>query len=283
MLISGCFKVDLPSETVETPQYSESDVVMVKYRKLLRENKSPEELIQFLKKNIKDMHENTANIAVMRLIDLQKKNLVKHLEKLEDKEYLKVLEDINDGEFHDIIDIDKRNWAIKLKKDGYILKPKSITIDYAEIKKITYMYVTDEIKDYIEIESIESEKLYLKNGDIIFIDKLAEMINRTLLYTRNYSDSPYISRVNKLKKDYLEIYLFGLPNSSAFEYYQGYNKPYNKIKNKWLKSYKLSAEKYKSYEFGVFISNYLESLRSQNFVLNKVVYDEIKNEINKQS
>jgi hypothetical protein len=284
-LLSGCLKIELPSETIKTPKYNYSDEIMDEYKKLLRENNSPGDLKVFLYKNISKLHKNNADIAVMRLIDLQEKNLSKYTEKLVDSKYSVLLKNIDNGmELHDITDEDVKKWVEKLINDGYIINEDGILIDYNQIEKVCNQYVSDEIKDYIEIESIESKKPYIKEDTIrILVSDLAERIDKTLIYTKKYPDSPYISQINKLKKEYLEAYLFGTPNSPAFDYYQVYTKSKNnKIKEEWLINYKSDKNKFESKELGQIIENYLVTLSDNENKLNVTVYKYIKTLIDKQ-
>ena len=117
--LSGCVSIESTSETIKAPEYSKSDVLMSQYKMLLRQNKSPSELMNFLFANLKDIQEtsiNNANIAVMRLIDLQKKNLVEHIETANDSEYKEIVDNYDKMEKHDITDPDKKNWIEKYRR-----------------------------------------------------------------------------------------------------------------------------------------------------------------------
>jgi hypothetical protein len=290
--MSGCVKIiATPSETMKIPEYSKADKIFNEYKVKLRENAPPKNLLKFLRKNIGKFNQSAADIAVIRVIELQKKQLDKHEEKLLDKEYLSQLKNIGDGEIHDISDKKVRDWAIDLQENNYIIRPTEIEINYKEINKIADKYVSEELKDYIKIESEESSTKYssedaldfhAKNTNSLknYISNLAEMLDKTFKYTDNYSDSPYIVRVKQLKQEYLDVFLFGSPNNSAFLYYRGNNKPGNKVNSLWQKTYISIKNKYTKNSgikdaFGVFIENYCNSLSKSNGLLKGTLYTEI--------
>lgn len=259
---------------------------MSHYKELLKQNKSPGELKLFLRKNLKNIYqnENNAKIAVMRLIDLQKEELDKHLETIDsDLKRKDLVLNYKDIEKHDISDIDVRNWFTKIEDDGFEIKEGTILINYEEIKDICKDYVSDDIRAYIDIESTESENPYKSENELKIEKKeLAKRINEVKKYTDTYKNSPYISRVNVLRKEYLKAYMLGLPNSSVFEYYLSYsNEGRNRIKDEWIETYNMIVKEYESQPVGVITLNYLNKLKHKdnNYNLNEKIYDYIMNEI----
>jgi hypothetical protein len=278
---------------MEIPQYSEADGVFNKYKEKLAENQSPAELLKYLKNKINKLGPVTADIAVVRIIELQKKLLAKYQEKLLNKEYLKALENIENKE-KERHDIPKyiRDWINEVEANGFILKTNSVEIDYANINKVADSFVSDELKDYIKIESEESIKKYsqIESLDSFLVNKqnkletyildLVNALDKTYEYTNTYKDSPHIFRVNQLKSEYLHIFLLGSPNNSAFKYYQGYDKPDNVIGNNWKIAYSLVEAKYaKDSRIGGFISNYINDLTTNKFILNENLYKKINDTI----
>jgi hypothetical protein len=294
LLTSGCFNIQTPSETMKIPEYSEPDKVFNQYKEMLQKNKPPKDLLAFLGKNIIKLHKSSADIAVVRVIELQKKQLVKYQEKLLDVEYSKQLINIESKEVHDITDSKVRNWAIDLIDNGFKLRSTEIEIDYELINKIADNYVSDELKDYIKIESKESEKKYSGKESLDsylahypnkvgnFVQEISDMLNKTFAYTTKYKDSPYIVRVNQLKSEYLQIFFFGSPNNSTFTYYQGSDKANNIIDKQWNNAYIMAMNTYGKNEFGVFISNYYNELSKNKWFLSKDLYTYINKKINNQ-
>jgi hypothetical protein len=307
LFASGCFEIKTPSETMKIPEYGQSDIIFNKYKNMLQENKPPKDLLVFLDRNIDKLHKNSADIAVIRIIELQKKQLVKYEEKLlNNKDYAKQLQDIENNELHDITDDEVRNWAKEVEENGFDISgsdsPK-LEINYEKISDIANEYVTDELKDYIEIESQESSgkysdqktlDLYLtkkynqksfssstKSHDVVsFIKNLSYMLDLTFEYTKKYKDSPYIIRVNELKSEYLKIFFFGSPNNSAFTYYQGYDRKNNKIGVQWDTAYQNTKKDYKGRKFGIYVHNYYDELLTSKKILNLDLYESINRKIN---
>lgn len=303
LFTSGCLKIKTPAETMKIPEYSDADIVFNTYKEMLQENKPPKDLLKFLDKNISKLHKNSADIAVIRVIELQKKQLVKYEEKLLDTDYSKQLQDIEDNELHDITDNEVRDWAMEVFDNGFKITSSGSTkieieIDYEKISNVSDKYVSDELKDYIKIESQESSKkysdqktldLYLNskkyslNNDhniISLVKDLSTMLDLTFEYTYKYKDSPYIVRVNQLKSEYLKIFFFGSPNNSTFNYYQGYDKDNNEIDKQWDNAYNSTKNEYKETRFGIFVSNYYQELSKHNKILNLELYESINNKIN---
>jgi Skp family chaperone for outer membrane proteins len=305
LFTSGCLKT--PSETMRIPEYSQADIIFNKYKKMLQENKPPKDLLVYLDRNISKLHKNSADIAVIRIIELQKKQQVKYEEKLLDEDYAKQLQDIENIELHDITNPKVKEWVKEVQADGFNISTSSgspkIEINYEKINKIADEYVTAELKDYIKIESEESSKkysdqnsldLYLASANstigqynqdnfrsvISFIKELSHLLDLTFDYTDTYGDSPYKIRVNELKSEYLKTFFFGSPNNSAFTYYQGYDKDDNKIVPEWDRAYKNTKKDYTDGTFAIFVSNYYQDLLKNNKILNKNLYDTINRKIN---
>jgi hypothetical protein len=297
LFTSGCFKIEAPSETMKIPAYSDADKVFNEYKLKLRENKPPKELLKFLKNNIYKLHENAADIAVVRVIELQKKSLVKYEKKLlEDSDFVKQLKGIETKEIHDITDKKVQKQVNDIIENGFILSSNEVTIDYSIISKIADDNVSDELKEYIKIESTESKKKYsVKESLDSYLEKkpryiqdfildLAATLNQTFNYTYKHKNSPYIVRVRQLQSDYLQVFLFGSPNNSTFTYYQGSGIQNNKILKEWDKAYLVVKSTYttKPYGFGIFMQNYYNELSKNNGILSKELYDYINKKINNQ-
>lgn len=300
---TGCAdRIKTPSDTIKSPQYSKEDKIFNDYKEHLRENRSPEDLLNFLKKHISELSEKNADIAVTRVIELQESLLPKYEEKF--LEYSRWLSKL--GEEYELHDLSKpiQKWADEAKKNGYKLTTTNIKIDYESISKIAADHLSDELKDYIKIESDDygnshynySEKEYLdelsKYNLDNHLDELAKRINQTYLYIEKHENSPHILRVKELRKMYLEVYLYGSPNNPSFEHYRGYKLADNVLKREWRKKYTSLKEDSKNWQdtfgtsekvelskrFFLAINNYKTKLEKNDYMLNEATNDEI-NEI----
>jgi hypothetical protein len=299
--MTGCFKT--PSDTMRVPEYSEADSIFNTYKKMLRENKPPSKLLEYLKlnKNISKLHKSTADVAIIRIIELQKKQLVEYQTKC--KTYLKDIKAMKEKERHDITE-EARIFINDVESNGFMFSPdyQDVEIDYQKIKKIAGNYLSDELKVYIEIESEEASGKYsldesldnflIKHQDNVqgYLLNLAEMLNKTFEYTTNYTDSPYSVQINELRSKYLRIFFFGSPNNPAFLDYQRYSKNRNtnvnininnnKINQKWNEAYKLVKNKYPNdTKFGLYVANHYNELSKNNFELTEVLYEDIISKI----
>lgn len=296
LITNGCLEIEAPSETMEIPSYSNADEIFNKYKKMLRENKTPKELLNFLEKNISKLHESSADIAIARVIELQKNLITKYEKKLLNEKYSQQLENIETKETHDIPDKNVRNMIKDIKENGFkIMSNKKVEIDYVKINKIAADHVSTELKDYIKIESDESNKNYSKKDSLDsclngkpdkiedFVMDLATMLNETYNYTYTYKHSPYIIRVKELQSQYLQIFLFGSPNYSSFKYYQGSGIKNNTISKPWQSAYLKVKNIYtKRYGFGVVMGNYYNELSKNNNILTQELYKYMNNIINNQ-
>lgn len=296
LLTSGCLHIKAPSETMEIPSYSNADKIFNEYKKMLRENKTPKELLAFLSKNISELHVSSADIAVARVIELQKNLITKYEKKLLNEKYTTQLTGIETKEIHDIPDEKIRKMVKNITENGFkIMSNKKVEIDYIKISKIAANYVSNELKDYIKIESDESNKnystkesldLYLdgkpdKIGD--FVMDLASILNKTYNYTYRYKNSPYIIRVKELQSQYLQVFFFGSPNNSAFRYYQGSGIENNIISKNWKIAYLKVKDMYtKRYGFGVFMENYYNEISKNKGILTGELYKYMNDTINNQ-
>lgn len=293
LFTAGCFKT--PSETMRVPAYSEADGIFNTYKEMLRENKPPSKLLKYLKSknNISKLHKSTADVAIIRIIELQKKQLVEYKTKC--KTYLKDIRAMKEKERHDITE-EARVFINDVESNGFMFSSdyQDVEIDYQKIKKIAGNYLSDELKVYIEIESEEASEKYsldesldnflLKHPDNVqaYVLNLAGMLNKTFEYTTNYNDSPYSVQINELRSKYLRIFFFGSPNNPAFLDYQRYGNSKNKniINPKWHAAYRLVNDKYTNdTKFGLYVANHCNELSKNNFELTEALYKDFISKI----
>jgi hypothetical protein len=311
---TGCIKnIKTPSDTIKSPEYNEKDKIFNLYKKHLRENESPEVLIEFLRDHIDELSQENADIAVTRVIEFQESLLPRYEEKaLENSEELAKLN--IDEEEHDLGN-ETQELIIDAKKNGYKITQTNIKIDYEKINTITANYLSDELKDYIKIESDDygndenifynySEKEYLDELTKLdklakikldnYLNELAKRISQTYIYIEKHENSPHLLRVKELRKMYLEFYLFGSPNNPSFEHYKGNKFSNNKLKNEWKMKYIHLEEDSKNWKntlknsdnsplskpFSVEMDNYINELDKNNFMLNEKTNEEIDTIIN---
>jgi hypothetical protein len=297
-----------PSDTIKSPEYSKEDRIFNDYKKILRESNNPKDLLKFLKDHIKELSEENADVAVTRVIELQESLLQKYEEKV--LEYSTELSHLDiDKEKHELPS-DVQELVEDAKSNGYKITQTNIKIDYENINNIAVDYLSDELKDYIKIESDDysddysnkssnySEKEYLdrltKDQLDKHLDALAKRINQTYIYIEKHKNSPHLLRVKEIRKVYLDIYLFGSPNNPSSEHYKGYKILENMVYPEWREKYtslesdsikwkntlKGDDEKILSKQFSVEMNNYVNELKKNNFMLNEETNKEIYKIIN---
>jgi hypothetical protein len=80
-------------------------------------------------------------------------------------------------------------------------------------------YVTDDFKEYIELEANDSKVSWTADAGIIIPwDKLAERVINWENFIKRYPDSQLLSSAKETRKYYQDAYLFGMDNTGTYEY-----------------------------------------------------------------
>lgn len=204
-----------------------SEDVINEFGEILAGNGEIEELVNFVDENISKVTSIEGDQMVSELIDklegseeeytdklmeLDKGNLVN----LSNEEYFPKdkVEDIEDEELRKLVEELVAN-KYKLEASEGMYYP---IVDYEGLKEYND-YVSDEIKDYIDLKAIDSNTIIVSDGALVIPhDKLAEIIIETEEYIERYAGGTYSDEAERMYESKLDIYLSGLPNTPIYDY-----------------------------------------------------------------
>ncbi len=233
-------KEDTENQTDITKSVEEQAKVMNELEVIIEENASEKEVIEFVDDNIEGLNEENASKLVFRIEDVQIDNLedrtnsffegeiqskmdkfdytftYEEMEKIDDRELKTFLQENRDSGYK----------VIMLEGSFYPI------IDYDLYKKYK-PYVTEEMKDYIDIQAVESNEISWNDAAIVI--SWDEVRNRALNHEKFINKYPDAQRIEKIKKQYLIYvmsYIYGANNTPAFDY--GDNKLEEELKQSYL-------------------------------------------------
>lgn len=210
-----------PDNQEEKPK---AEAIMNDFQTLIRKDPSVEETANFLNNNIFNVSQEDASEMIDEFEKIQKKNLPRFeelfnndsIQKKINAEYQSIINhaDIKDGELKELL--------TKTKNSGYKIETAEGSyfpiINYEFYKKFS-SYVTSDMKDYIEIMAVESNKAPAKDAE--FVIGWNEIIKRALeqeKFLNTHKDSVKIAEIKQLYKKYLRFSLYGVDNTPLFRY-----------------------------------------------------------------
>lgn len=194
---------------------------------IVKDNDNLSDAIKFVDTNISNVSEETAS----QMVDIIEKAQKDYLTTIEGKYYAegmpekffnlkKSVEDLN--ELKDINDENIKDLITETKSLGYKVETAEgmhfPIIDYSFLKKYS-SYVTADMKEYIDIMSVESDKVPAKDAALTI--GWDDMINRALTqekFINEYKDSVKLNDVKELYEKYVYFIFNGLNNTPLFEY-----------------------------------------------------------------
>lgn len=229
--------------TLTSSNTEESDGLLYKFKSIVDSNNEPYVLVQFIDENIKNATEEEAAVMILILEEVQKEYIQEYTDEIfmEDNqmELLRLsgtelfFDEANIGQIENVKlkDIVERIFKGKYKlinmEGGFYPG-----IDYEKLKEYN-RYLSDEIRGYIEIKALNSNKPAVLDAEItISFDELGERLIQTEKYIQKYPQGVKFEEVLRIYGDYLRLYLEGSDNSPIYEYET------REIKKDILKSYK---------------------------------------------
>lgn len=241
IILSGCAvkgsninPVTLPEQDggnlqkVSTSKVEIENKIMSEFRHLLESNPKLKLVIEFIDKNIPNVTKENGFIMVADLEQIQER----HLSSLEEKFFssgdiqdkisklyksgfdLSKIDAIQDEELKAIL-LDTRDSGYRIETAEGMYFPM---MNYEYYKKYN-AYVTADMKDYIDIMAVETNKVPAKDAALII--GWDEVIKRALsqeVFLRTYESSTKAESVRKLQKRYITFILYGLNNTPLFNY-----------------------------------------------------------------
>ncbi|MCG9969914.1 hypothetical protein L9W92_18115 [Pelotomaculum terephthalicicum JT] len=207
-----------------TPTEPEANTIMNDYQALIQKNPGVEEVADFINQNISSVSKEDASDMVDQFEKIQKKNLPQFESMFNDdgmqnkinSEYKSITAQ------SDIKDADLKELLAKTKDSGYKVETAEGSffpiIDYGFYKNFS-SYVTPDMKDYIDIMAVESDKVPAKDAALVI--GWDEVLKRALnqeKFIDKHKDSIKVNDVKELYKKYTTFALYGLNNTPLFSY-----------------------------------------------------------------
>jgi hypothetical protein len=230
-LLTGCTsKTNQDIETgpvVQEPQINET-TIMDHYKRLLANNAQPKDVFEFLNENAKVLSKENVALIINDLEKLQKEYLPKIEEKYNVDQELQTELAKQYMVNKDISDLKKtENEALKSLidetiKSGYKVETAEgmffPIIDYSVYKNYS-SYLPEDIKDYIEIMAVESDKVPAKDAALVIgWNEMIERASKQEAFINKYANSSKLADVKQLYNKYLTFTFLGLNNTPLFSY-----------------------------------------------------------------
>lgn len=251
-IVSGCTNKNANTNLMTGKSELEQRAIINSFNKLIQDGSNEKDVINFIKQNIASVSKENASTLVLGLEDLQKQKLAeeqkyfegdKNAKPIISEEILKKAQKEIQGSFSmdmisNIKDVQLRNGLNDIKDRGYrIIAPEGMynaVIDYNMYKQFE-SFVTLDIKDYIDILAVETDKRTQEDAALII--SADQLLNRAIScesFIKKYPLSKRIKAVKDLCSTYLTYYLYGLNNTPAFNYQnkeliQNFKESYDKV------------------------------------------------------
>jgi len=215
-----------PVPAVQEPQVDEK-AILEAYNKLMTTSPQPKEVFEFLDQNVKKLSKEKVASMINDLEKLQKD----HLPKLEERFYKEEVQgefgklymakkDINNSTSAETEEL--KDLVVETAKSGYKVETAEGAffpiVDYSAYKEYV-QYMTEDLKAYIEIMSVESDKVPAKDAALVIPwEDLVRRAIRQEAFINKYADSSKLAEVKELHKNYMYFVFFGLNNTPLFDY-----------------------------------------------------------------
>ncbi len=281
VMLSGCEgkKEQFDKKVIEQQTSSTSTSIkddkdsklMEDFKALTAGNASIVEYVGFIDTNISHVTTENADLMVSELEKRQKEYLAELDEKFYKGEKIQSYLskafsqsfDIND--IYKIEDAEIKELLNKTRDSGYKVETAEgmffPVLDYEFYKKYSN-HVTDDIKAYIDLMAVESDKTPAKDAALVinWEDILKRAIGQEA-FIEKYKNSAKINEVRDLYKKYLTFALFGANNTPLFSY------DLKKMVPDAQKAYMDALENSSQNEFNKTIKDFMELLKKENFKL----------------
>jgi len=228
----GCTS-QVPDGGKETGGKAQQDVqrgIMEEFDRLAGDGAKLAETVEFINDNIAQMSGENASVLVNRLEEMQRENLSDLGERFySDAEIQNALNSLyQPGAAIDMEDADRveheglRALLMEAGSTGYRVETAEgmyfPIIDYSFHQKYSD-YVSDDMKEYIEIMAVESGEVPAKDAALVIgWDEIVERALRQDRFLENYPDSIKMDDIRQLHKNYIMFSLYGLNNTPLFGY-----------------------------------------------------------------
>lgn len=194
---------------------------------LIKKDTSTNQFIKVLNDNVAKVSKEYASTMIFKLEEMQKKNLPKLEERFYNDDMqskinkiyninfnINKIDYIEDKELKDLL-VETRNGGYKIETAEGMYFP---VLDYESYKQYS-PYVTEDIKNYIQIMTVESNKTPIKDAALMISwDELLKRALKQEEFISKYGNSVKINDVRQLYKQYIVFILYGANNTPIFQY-----------------------------------------------------------------
>ncbi|MCT4595698.1 MAG: hypothetical protein N4A57_15730 [Anaeromicrobium sp.] len=222
-------KIKTENKIVEkkvTKSEEEQENIMREFDKVMAEI-TEKEIIEFVDNNIEGLSEENGTRLVLGIQQVQRRKIEdrvdsffevniqeKMIEKLDDTFTLDKIDRVEDEEL--------KNFLQEIKDSGYnifMTEGSYYPIEDFEFYKKYIPHVSEDMKEYIELQAIETNNI--SSSDAALIISWKEVLDRALNHEKFINKYPDFPRVEDIKKQYLFYIMasiFGESNTPAFDY-----------------------------------------------------------------
>lgn len=266
-------------ESLAAPKDDDSIKLLQQFRSIVESNNEPYTLVQFIDENIKEATKEETTAMIILLEEVQKKYIQAYTDELfiEDNqmELLKLsgtelffaeenIENIQNVKLKEIVERIMKGKYKLINMEGAFYP----IIDYEGLKEYS-PYLADEMKDYIDIKSLNSNQPVLLNGEItIPFREIEERLVKTEKYIQKYPQAIKFEEALRIYADYLRVYMEGSPSSPIYEY-EG-----KIIKEEVINSYK-HIVKDETLITSKIISNYIDIIVENENIIDENVLSKV--------
>ncbi|MDR7855419.1 hypothetical protein [Tissierella sp.] len=275
-----------PIQSIDEQGEDKVDVekVMKEFDKMIKNKDEPNKIVAFINENIKNLSQIEGDRMVLDLeiiLEDSTSSLTDKLFEIDTKGELMTIGGTElffpEGKVKDIQDEKLRDHVTKLLASNYKLINLEGSFypirDYEKMKQYNN-YISDEIKDYIAIKALDSDKpVAIDAGLVISYDELADRILKTENYIQKYSEGKKYEEMLRSYRTKLDIYLNGLDNTPIADYES------KKIYKDVVDSYEKTINTKDSVTAFV-VSKYLDVIEENKYIIDKSVTDNVLSLVN---
>lgn len=214
-------------EDKEATQEQQQNKIISDFDTLLKGSPKADAVIKFIDENIAKLSKEDASAMLFKLEEIQKQDLPKleekffpgaiqlEMQKLYEPDFdLNKLAETQDQELKALL-IETGDMGYKVETAEGMFFP---VMNYEFYKKYS-SYVTEDIKEYIELMAVESNATPIKDAGLMI--GWDEIIKRALSqekFIKDYPSSAKVDAIKELQKRYITFMLFGSNNTPLFSY-----------------------------------------------------------------
>lgn len=280
VLLGGCSKTPTDDPKASIPKKVDQKItnsaeimkenskkIMAEYVQMIEKEVKPYEVIFFIDDNMKKVSKENANEMIKELEEYQNIYAEKYTDMLFGEDFqIKLMRafstKIDEASIDTIQDPKLKDLMYEISHGGY----KFISlegqyypiINYEALKKYK-PYLSDDIKDYIDLMAVESNQVMSDDaGLMISLDELGHRAIAVEKYLGKYPDSMMKKQASNLYLNYFQIYILGLPNTPLWD------PETKKISDEALNSYKELVKENEQTESVKALKDYIKVIEKNN-------------------